>query len=229
MKTIIISLFTVIFSITSIFSQESCSVFYPFTAGTSAEVTTKNKRGKTVAVLTYNVLDVTNNSGTTQAKMNAVMKDKNDKILTESTYNISCTNTGVSIDYQSMTVQSSFTQFDDIESDITGTNIVIPNDLAVGTNLPDANIDVKMNMSGIRMNMYAGMLDREVTGKESITTPAGTFDCFVIEYTSQLRMGMTQTGKAKQWIAKGVGMVKQEDYNSRGDITSSSLLTAFNQ
>jgi len=39
---------------------------------------------------------------------------------------------------------------------------------------------------------------------------------------------MTQTSNSKQWIAEGVGMVKQEDYQ-RGKVSSSSVLTKFSK
>jgi len=80
------------------------------------------------------------------------------------------------------------------------------------------------------MDMATHIKNREVIGKETITTPAGIFDCYVISYNIDLNtnMGMSQSNSAKQWIAEGVGMVKQEDYNKKGEITSSSLLTSFN-
>ena len=73
--------------------------------------------------------------------------------------------------------------------------------------------------------------DRTVVARENITTPAGTFDCYAITYTSELKMnmGMNQINNGKQWISEGVGMVKQEDYNAKGKLTGSSVLTEFNK
>ena len=72
--------------------------------------------------------------------------------------------------------------------------------------------------------------DREVVGKETLTTPAGTFECFVISQ-SNVSKGMTGTIKrtSKQWIAAGVGVVKTEDYKKNGKLDGYSLLTSFSK
>jgi len=40
---------------------------------------------------------------------------------------------------------------------------------------------------------------------------------------------MNRVSTGKLWIAEGVGMVKQEDYNKKRKIVSSSILTVFNK
>jgi hypothetical protein len=40
-------------------------------------------------------------------------------------------------------------------------------------------------------------------------------------------MGIKITGSAKQWLAEGVGMVKQESFNKKGKLTGYTELTAF--
>jgi len=40
-------------------------------------------------------------------------------------------------------------------------------------------------------------------------------------------MGVSQQSTSKQWIAEKVGMVKSENYDKRGNITSRSLLSKF--
>lgn len=122
-------------------------------------------------------------------------------------------------------------QFKDMDTEVTGTNLVLPNNLSVGQTLPDASIDIKISMSGINMDVATKIINRKVIGRESITTPAGTFDCYVITSTTELAMtmGMNQSSNAKEWIAEGVGMVKHEDYNKKGKLTNSSLLTALNK
>ena len=216
-----------VFSITILFAQNDCSVFYPFEEGATAEITTYDKRGDIAAKVTYMVSEISQNGGNTTAEMNMDMRDTDGTLITQSTYDVLCNNEGIEIDFKSMFSPQMATQFNDIETEITGTNIVLPNDLTVGQTLPDADMQARINMSGINMNMSVKMQDRKVVGQESVSTPAGTFDCYVISYSNDIKMGINQRGSAKQWIAKGVGLVKQEDYNRRGKVTSSSLLTAF--
>lgn len=203
--------------------SQSCSDFYPFTEGTSFQITSYSKKGKVAAVSDYSVSNATGNTATITTQL----KDNKGEILSDGSFDITCNNNGIEMDVKSLLSPELFEQFKDFKTDISGTNIVIPNDLSVGQELPDANMHMEVDMGGINMNMDVSLTNRKVVSTESVTTPAGTFDCFVISYTSNIKMGMNRKGTAKQWFAKGIGMVKQEDYNKKGKVTSSSLLTAF--
>ena len=211
--------------------SQNCSTFYPFSEGTTMQITSYGANQKIAAIIDYTVKDVSTISGIETATMNTIINDKKGKLIAELNYEMSCRGDRVSIDFKSMMSPQIVKQFKDMKTEITGTNLDLPNNLSVGQTLPDASMEMKISMSGINMDMDTQIKNRKVIGKESITTPAGTFECFVITYNTDLNMsmGMSQNNSAKQWISKGVGMVKQEDYNERGKITSSSLLTSFNK
>ncbi|RDK84319.1 TapB family protein [Marinirhabdus gelatinilytica] len=224
MKKHILTIVTIVLITFSVKSQ-SCSAFYPFEEGATFTITSYSKKDKVVGISEYRVSEVSSNSATMTTKL----KDKNGEVLSDGSYKINCNGDGISMDVESLLNPQLFEQFKDFETDISGTGVVLPNNLSVGQELPDATMSMKINMGGINMNMDVMMTDRKVVGKEKVTTPAGTFDCYVITYTSDIKMGMNRKGTAKQWIAKGVGMVKQEDYNKKGKVTSSSLLTAYSK
>jgi len=224
-----ITLLLILFLTSFAFSQNSCSKYYPFDQGTTSQITTYDKKGKVAAMVDYKVESVTKAGGKEVANINSTVKDDKGEVIAESNYDVICTEDKISIDFNSLINPQLFQQFGNMEYEVTGTNIDLPNNLSVVQSLPDADMQMKVNMGGINMNINLSMTDRKVTGKENVTTPAGTFDCFVIEYTLDIKMGMNRTSTAKQWIAEGVGMVKQEDYNKKGKVTSSSLLTAFSK
>ncbi len=115
-----------------------------------------------------------------------------------------------------------------LEMDITGTDVELPNQLSVGQDLKDANVNVKMKMSGMNMNIDVNTIDRKVIGKESVTTAAGTFDCFVITAKTKSKMMMAnQEMSDKLWLSEGVGMIKQETYNKNGKLLSRMELSQF--
>jgi len=208
------------------FTQD-CSAFYPFEEGISFQITNYSKKGKVVAVTDHAVNSIITSEGTATATINSIVKDNKGEIITDGEYQIICTGNEVSIDVKSLMSPNMFDQFEGMTTEITGINVVIPSNLSVGQTLPDASMKMDIDMGGIAMSMSVLMTDRTVEGMETITTPAGSFECYVITYTSDIKMGMNRTGKAKQWLAKGVGMVKQEDYNKKGKLQNTSLLTAF--
>ena len=227
----IVGIFLLTISFTSFTFSQNCSKFYPFSEGTTGQITTYKANNKITSIMEYTVKDVRTEMGKEIATLNMEVKDKKGEPVLETDYQYSCEDGVLSIDFRSMMNSQMFEQFRDFEYEITGTNLNLPNNLAVGDELPDASVEILINMSGINMDMKTFIKDRKVIGQESVTTPAGTFNCYVITYTNDLNMsmGMSQTNTAKQWIAEDVGMVKQEDYNRNGKITSSSLLTGFNK
>lgn len=228
MKKQVLVLLAIVSATFTGFGQD-CSAFYPFEEGISFQITNYSKKGKVVAVADHTVNSIITSGGSATATINTIVKDHKGETLTDGEYQIICTGNEVSIDVKSLMSPNMFDQFEGMTTEITGTNVVIPSDLSAGQTLPDASMKMDIDMSGITMSMTVLMTDRVVEGIETITTPAGSFECYVITYTSDIKMGMNRTGKAKQWLAKGVGMVKQEDYNKKGKLTGSSLLTEFSK
>ena len=116
------------------------------------------------------------------------------------------------------------------EMKINLTDHELPNDLSVGQQLNEANVTMTVKMAGMNMKTIVNMINRKVEKKENLTTPAGTFECYVIysENESQI-MGMKKTFPSRLWLAEGVGMVKQESYKTNGDLMSTTELTKFDK
>lgn len=218
----IISIFLSVFFISTLsYGQNSCSKYYPFIEGKTFQITTYDKKGKTSAVVDYNITNVTNNTATFNTKIH----DDKGKEVTTTSYDITCENDAISIDFNSLVSPELLEQYKDMELDVTGTNIEIPNNLTVGQALKDAAMIMTIKMGGLNMNMTMNLTDRKVDARESVTTSAGTFDCYVISYTTEVKMGLKQTNMAKDWIAEGVGMVKSETFNKNGKLLGYSELT----
>jgi hypothetical protein len=227
MKTLILSFF-LIFTYVGI-SQNNCNKFYPLNEGTKFQITVYDKKDKPSAVIDYDVVDVRKSGGDKVGTINSKMSDGKGKEITNMSFDVSCNGEVVSIDFKSLINPQIFEQFGNMDYEITGTNLEWPNELSVGQTLPDATMVMKINMGGINMNMDMLITDRKVIGKETITSPAGSFNCFVLTSTSVMKMGVSQRSTSKQWIAEKVGTVKSENYDKNGKVTGSSLLTKFEE
>ncbi|WP_298498225.1 hypothetical protein [uncultured Algibacter sp.] len=225
MKTKILVLICTFLIHFSSFSQSACKAYYPFEKGTKFEITNYNKKGKKEGVVNYEVTTIDNNVAT----IKTTIFDDKDKEITTTSYQIMCDGNKISIDFKSLMNPDMFKQYKDMEMDITGTNVELPNNLQVGQSLKDANMNMVIDMGGIKMNMSIDMLNRKVDKKESVTTPAGTFNCFALSYDNEMKMGMKMTFKIKEWIAEGVGVVKSESYNKNGKLMGYSELTSFSK
>lgn len=207
---------------------QNCSRYYPLNEGATMQYTNYDKKGKEEGTINYMVKEVSTSAGATSATMHMELTDEKGKQVLTSEYNMTCEGDMVRIDFKSLMNAAMMAQVQDMEVDITGSDLEIPNNLSVGQELADANIQMKMNMGGINMNMNVETTNRKVEKHESVTTPAGTFDCFVLTSDTRTKMMMTNsTFPSRIWLAEGVGMVKQESYNKSGKLMGYMELTEF--
>jgi hypothetical protein len=81
-----------------------------------------------------------------------------------------------------------------------------------------------MNNSGMQQTLTLVVSDRKVEGKESVTTPAGTWECFKISGKNKITMKMGPVGipmniESTEWFAPGFGVVKTESKSGSTLIT----------
>ncbi len=105
--------------------------------------------------------------------------------------------------------------------EIEGTLPTYPENLSVGQVL---EYSYSMKVMGMKTTTEG---KNTVVARESVTTPAGTFDCFKIE-SEMSSKAMLQTTRMKtiSWLAEGVGTVKSETYDNRDRLQSSMELVA---
>ncbi|MDF0717972.1 hypothetical protein PY092_17545 [Muricauda sp. 334s03] len=211
-------------------AQSACSTYYLLADGANLQYTNYDRKGKEDGQINYSVTNVEGSGDNVSATMMMEMVDKKGNTYT-SDYEITCDGNVVKIDFKSLMNEQMLSQMGDVEMDISGTDVELPNNLSVGQELPDANISVKMKMGGaINMNTNVETINRKVEKQESITTPAGTFDCYVIYSETKTKMMMANsTFPSRTWLAEGVGMVKQESYNKNGKLVGSMVLTQLSK
>lgn len=230
MKKSAVIILLAIFCIQSVFSQANCSKYYPMIEGASFEYTNYNKKGKTEGTASYKVTQVSTNGENTSATMAMELKDQRGKEIYTSDYSFTCTGNMVTVDYESLVPKTMLEQYKDMEMDISGTDLELPNDLSVGQQLSNANVTMKISMGGMNMDTTVDLINRKVEKKESVTTSAGTFECFVIYTDNKIKaMMVKQTFPSRVWFSEGVGMIKQESYNKSGKLMGSTVLTKYSK
>ncbi|NDV16808.1 hypothetical protein GO009_12300 [Muricauda sp. TY007] len=230
MKRYFLLLLLAVFTTSISQAQSTCSTYYPLVDGANLQYTNYNKKGKEDGQINYTVTNVESSGDNVSATMMMEMVDRKGNTYT-SDYEIACDGNVVKIDFKSLMNDQMLSQMGDVEMDMSGTDVELPNNLSVGQELPDANMELKMKMGGaINMNTNVETINRKVEKQESVTTPAGTFDCYVIYSETKTKMMMAnQTFPSRTWFAKGVGMVKQESYNKNGKLMGSMVLTQYSK
>ncbi len=224
MKNIILALLAFALGINIHSAQNGCSDYYPMEQGTKFQFTNYEKNDKISSVVDYLIKE---SDGETALFYYEMRDDKGELTLT-SEYAIRCENDGISIDFKSLAAPGMMEQYQGMDIDLSGTNLFLPNSLSEGQSLPDADLLMNVSMTPINMRLTVRIFDRKVEGKETITTPAGTFDCIILSQSSETKMGMKVSGSSREWYARNVGLVKQESYNKKGKKLASTVLTSLN-
>lgn len=106
----------------------------------------------------------------------------------------------------------------------TGGESTLPYDMAPGDTLPDVSASVK----ALGMKMKIDVTDRRVLRYETISTPAGVFDCIVVrERKVEKGMGRNRHTIADTWYARGVGMVRHDTHDPDLNLLTSEVLTSI--
>jgi len=133
------------------------------------------------------------------------------------------------VDMSNYLNQQSTDAYKDMEMSVEGGSLEMPSGMKAGDMLKDGDMKMAFSSGGMNvMNMAVTITNRKVEAVESLTTPAGTFDCYKISYDIATKMmGINVKMKGVEWYAKGVGMVKSESYNKDAKLQGSTLLTSL--
>ncbi len=103
--------------------------------------------------------------------------------------------------------------------------LVIDPAAAAGAKIPSASMRVSMNMFTMAMHIT----NAKFLGKETITVPAGEYECVKVQYVYKFNAGSeTERMNVTAWYAPGIGLVKEEDRTKSGDMVAEQTLTAIN-
>lgn len=204
---------------------QDCNTYYFLQDNKTIEMTIYNKKGNPDGKQVYTVSNVSKNGGNTTATVNSEMFSQKGKSLAKGHSEIVCSGGVMMVDMKMQLPQAQQEQF--AKADVKAEKIYIeyPVNMKVGDKLKDATLDMSIDNSGMKQNINMVTSDRTVAGKESITTSAGTWDCFKITYKSKITIktmgiGMPFNIEGTEWFAPGFGIVKTASKHGGTAITA---------
>jgi hypothetical protein len=228
MKTILITSLFSLLALTTL--AQDCALFFPFEKGKVRVMEEYNAKDKLQGKSRQEVINTRSEGGLVVATIKMTHTDDKDKNEMLSEYDVSCDGGIFKMAITAMVPSESIEGFKSMEMTMDAKDLEMPTALEVGLTLPDGSLTIKGGMNGMTMmTMTVEITNRKVEGKESVTTAAGTFDCFKISETSSMKMGfMNQTTSSIQYFAPKYGVVKSEHYDKNGKLTGYSIMTQFN-
>lgn len=206
------------------------SAYMPFREGISFELTSYDKKEKVSSVASHRISNLEATDGGYTATIDVEISDAKGKNVTKGNYNVECMGGVVYMDMSSLLDPRTMESLSSMEVEMSGDALELPAQPDPGQTLPDGTLNLKTSINGMAlMNMSLAVTNRKVEAAETVTTPAGTFDCIKVSQDTELKAVIKKKFNTATWYAKGVGMVKTVNYDSRGNVESSTVLTKMDK
>jgi len=230
MKRVFCSLLLATISI-NLYAQ-NCKGYYYLSNG-SVEMTIYDKKGKESGKAVYNFSDVNNTGNTTSANFSVTISDEKGKTLSTSSGKYKCAGGVLYMDARVAFPQEQMAAYKDMEVRAPEVFIEYPATLSAGQSLSAVSIKMEMyNKGALHSTTSFDQSNRKVVAKETITTPAGTFECWKITYDARLKasiapmnIGVPFNFKGTEWFAPHFGIVKTETHNKNGKLIGSTMIS----
>ena len=210
-------------------SAQECNFYFPTEEGTLLEMTNYDKKGKVAGYTSQKILEKKEVNGATIVVFEQSTRDAKGKDEVTVEMEVRCEDGKFYFDLDNYMNDMNMEEYEgnpDMDVIVDGDDIYYPAELNAGEQLPDGSVTVKVLTNGFPiMTVTVNISNRKVVAKETITTPAGTFECHKLTQDAEVKAIMKMTTSEVTWLAEDIGIVKTEIYNKKGKLISSSELT----
>lgn len=223
MKSVLFTIIT-IFSALIINAQET---FFPTKEGMVLTYKSFDKKEKVSGVTKYTIEKVNISGSDIDITYLCEVLDNKEKLVFKEEITVHQKGDVMYIDMGNFLNKAAFQQEGEIpaEVEVKGNNMEIPLNPVPGQTLPDANIEMAMKMGFVNMKMSADITNRKVEAIEDISVTGGSFKCYKFSGdVNTVAMGIKVQAKTIEWFAKGIGTVKTESYDKKGNLTGRTEL-----
>jgi hypothetical protein len=210
---------------------QDCKGFY-YLDNSEVQMTMYDRKAKESGKVTYKISDVAKSGATTTANFTSEVVDEKGKSLSKGAGKYKCTGGVMLIDARLSLPQENMAAYKNMEVKADEAFIEYPSNLNAGQSLKDVDFTMSVWNQGAKFaDISFKQANRKVEGKESVTSPAGTWECWKISFEGQFKAGIGPIAipfnfKGTEWFAAGFGIVKTETYTKNGKLAGSTLITS---
>ncbi|MGM9507946.1 TapB family protein [Larkinella sp. GY13] len=228
MKTL---LFFFAFSLIAILANAQECLGIKFKPGTSYEMLSYSAKDKPTGRVVYTIKEVTSEGGSTLIHIVMQSFDDKGKPAPEMAVKYTCTGDELIADLSGVVLATN-DAMKDMEVRIKTNKLVYPKQLSAGSTLADGELEAETyNKDTKMMDMSIKVVNRKVESKESLTTPAGTFDVYKIG--SDINLANRMMGIPVRVSFRSVSYratdvlfdIKTETYNKNGKLKGYTVLS----
>ncbi|HEY9262822.1 hypothetical protein [Chitinophaga sp.] len=217
-------------SITPLLAQD-CKGFYYLLNNAEIEMTVYDGGGAAVGKTIYKINSVHKDGDGIGSDFSNTYYDKSNKAVTTGAGHFKCSGNSAAIDMKMSIPAMPGMNDTKMEGKANAAFLDYPSNMQVGQELSGGSYEMKSNVKGMDMELRYTIKNRKVTGRENVSTAAGSWNCYVITYDLDFQMTMMSKVmpmkfSAVEWYAPGFGPVKTAS-SKDGKKMGGTLITAL--
>lgn len=223
----VLSIAVLFLTFSSFIPGDNCESYFASEVGTTWEQTSYDAKNKVTGRTTGKVKAYDAITGGFAATMEMAMFDDKNKPVTKGDVIMKCQDDKFYMDMSNM-FPKDMAEIEGAEIEIDNEFSTFPNNPVPGQTLPDETSTMTVKLNGMAiMTMTIKTTNRKIEGFESVTTPAGTYNCVKYTSDSEVKSMFTMKSRTVMYMSKHVGAVKVENYDDKGKLQGTQVLTKF--
>ena len=205
-------------------------VFFPTKEGVVLEYKSYNNKESETGTTRYTITKVSKMGNDMDITYLILKMDKDKKVQFEDTITVRYKDDKLHFDMSSIFKQSIIKEKGELPKNfkISGSDVITPSYLKVGDKLPNSHVDMAIKRGIINIKIAINITNRTVEALEHITVPAGSFEAYKINSEMSAKASIiNRSSTSTDWLVKGIGMVKSESYNKKGELESYTELVSI--
>ena len=198
-------------------------IFFPTKEGTVLEYKTYDKKDKLTGTVRYTITNIKSEADDMDITYLIETTDAKDKPSFRHEITINKKGDKLYVDMRKFLDKAILQKGGKVPDNIvmTGNEMEIPSNLKAGDVLPDSEFEMSFKIAFINIKMGASVTNRIVESFETIAVQAGNFDAYKL--TSSVlanTMGIKSRSTSAEWLVEGIGMVRSDTYDKKGELDS---------
>lgn len=225
MTRVLLPIFVFLFTGTLLKGQ-NCDDFFPQKEGTVFHYVNYDKKDKVTGSSEMSFKEKKREDDWTSLVFMSKYSDKKGEPIFENEVNVECKNGILYFSSSKFLDPAAMTAYESMEVEVDANHMELPLNGKAGTELQDGSVTAVVSNSGMKIiTISVKVFNRKIESRETIDTPAGSFECIKNSYDAVSEIGFVKMNiSAIEWYCPDVGTIRSESYNKNGKLTSYTVL-----
>lgn len=221
-------------SLFNVSAQDNSSGLFPSKNSTEWELLTYGRKKQLISKTANYFKFIDSTDGYFNGNVYSTLYDADGKKLTQYHYSLISTKGDLTINIISMMAEDQHIYYAKFDMAVYQDEpLFIPANPTVNQTLPNGKLAsniLNKKTGAVQETLVLDAVNRKVLAKESVTVPAGVFECYKISTTinilaTVMNVPFKNHFTMYEWYAPGIGIVKSEGYDKKGELACYSVLS----